>query len=115
MHIHHFYSIDRLVEFGMELAIANQMINTMNQSMAHMDIAGSKMPIPTSNLLFYIVLDGAQAGPFSEAEVIRLIQEKKLTTTTLVWRPGFTAWQESQRVPEIMRLVALAPPPINNK
>lgn len=60
----------------MELAIANQMINTMNQSMAHMDIAGSKMPIPTSNLLFYIVLDGAQAGPFSEAEVIRLIQEK---------------------------------------
>ncbi len=113
MNEHHFYSIDRLVEFGMEMAIASQMINMMNQSMSQMNVAGSTMPNRSGTLgYFYFVLNGVQAGPFSESEVMRLIVEKKLNIHTLAWRPGFTAWQEIQKVPEIMKLVALTPPPV---
>jgi hypothetical protein len=115
MHTHHFYSIDRLVEFGMEMAIANQMIAVMNQSMAQMKVPGAAMPSGQQPAtIYYFVLDGAQAGPFSEVEVTRLILDKKLTATTLVWSPGFTGWREAQQIPAIMKLVALTPPPIQS-
>ncbi|MFM7671936.1 MAG: DUF4339 domain-containing protein [Bacteroidota bacterium] len=105
--------MDRLIEFGMEMAIANQMISVMNQSMAQMKVPGATMPAAQhASMLFYFVLDGAQAGPFSEAEVTRLILDKKISPTTLVWSPGFIAWREAQQVPELMKLVALTPPPI---
>jgi hypothetical protein len=112
MNTNHFYSIDRLVEFGMEMAIANQMISVMNQSMAQMKVPGATIPSsqPTA-ALYYFVIDGSQAGPFSESEVTQLIVEKKLTPATLVWSPGLPGWREAQQVPEIMKLVALTPPP----
>ena len=40
-----FFSIDRLVEFGMSMAVANQMVQTMNQFMQAMHVPGSDMTI----------------------------------------------------------------------
>ena len=36
-----FSTIDRLVEFGMGLAVAQQMVNTMNHCIGNMQIAGT--------------------------------------------------------------------------
>jgi hypothetical protein len=36
-----FYSMDRLFEFGMSMAIAQQMVNSINDMMAKMYIPGS--------------------------------------------------------------------------
>jgi hypothetical protein len=108
-----FYSIDRLVEFGMSMAIAQQMTQSMNQTMQTMHIPGSGNPMqPPPQPVYYAVLDGKQAGPFSETELIRLITDKKLSKETYVWRPGLREWQTAENVPEILRLVALAPPPV---
>ena len=35
-----FNSIDRLVEFGMGMAVAQQMVNTMNYAMSNMKVPG---------------------------------------------------------------------------
>ena len=35
-----FNSIDRLVEFGMGIAVAQQMVNTMNYAMSNMAVPG---------------------------------------------------------------------------
>ena len=109
-----FYSIDRLVEFGMGMAVANQMVNAMNQSMQNMHIPGAgnpmRQPEPPQRV-YYAVLEGKQAGPFSETEMARLINEKKLSRETYVWHTGLREWKTAENVPEIVRLVALAPPP----
>jgi hypothetical protein len=112
-----FYSIDRLVEFGMSMAIARQMVQSMDQTMAAMHIPGAgnpmngALPAPPQPV-YYAMLEGKQAGPFSETELVRLINDRKLSKETYVWRPGLREWQTAENVPEILRLVALAPPPI---
>lgn len=109
-----FFSVDRLVEFGMSLAVARQMTHTMNQTMKDMYVPGTmnqmQAPLPKA---YHVVLDGQQAGPFNEQEMMRLIGEHRITKETLVWTPGMTAWQPVEKVPQVLRLVALAPPPLN--
>ena len=108
-----FYSIDRLIEFGMGMAVAQQMVKSMNEAITNMRIpgAGNPMPPPVQNTrVYYIVLEGKQAGPFSETEVVRLINDKNISKETYVWHPGLPAWKTAENIPEILRLVALSPP-----
>jgi hypothetical protein len=117
-----FYSIDRLMEFGMSMAIAQQMVKSMNDVMANMHIPGVMNPMHTQaqqqqpqppNQMFYAILDGKQAGPFSETELARLITEKKVVKETYIWMPGMKDWQLAENVPSVLRLVALTPPQFN--
>ena len=108
-----FYSIDRLVEFGMSLAVAQQMTQMMNQTMQSMYVPGAMNPMqPPVQKSFYVALDGQQAGPFNEQVMSRLISEHKVNKDTLVWCPGMPAWQAIEKTPEVLKLVALTPPPI---
>jgi hypothetical protein len=106
-----FYSIDRLIEFGMGMAVAQQMVQSMNQTMRDMHIpgAGNSMA-PNPERLYYAVFEGKQAGPFSETEIARLINDKKVSKETLVWYPGLSNWKTAENIPEILKLVALTPP-----
>ena len=47
-----FFSLDRLVEFGMSAAIAQQMIGSMNQSMQQMFTPGSIQTMPQAQADF---------------------------------------------------------------
>jgi hypothetical protein len=108
-----FYSIDRLMEFGMSMAVAQQMVQSMNTTMQNMHIPGAGNPMqPKPAQVYYAVLEGRQAGPFSETELARLINDNKMSKETYVWHPGLREWKTAENVPEILRLVALAPPPI---
>lgn len=108
-----FYSINNLVEFGMGMAVAQQMVRTMNQSIETMKVPGTfnaHQQQPQS--LFYAVVEGKQMGPFSEQEVTRLIKEKKIVNETYIWKPGMQSWELAEKIPEVVRLVALTPPPL---
>ena len=111
-----FYSIDKLVEFGMSVAIANQMASSMNQSFQQMQVpgAGKTMPVNTGNI-YFAVIDGKQSGPYSLTELSRLIKEKKIVKETYIWKPGMSQWNLAENVDEILRLVALTPPPVPTK
>ncbi len=107
-----FFSINRLVEFGMGLAIAQQMVNTMNEAMTSVHIPGSMnknlIPLPQ---FYYAMIEGKQVGPFSEQELSRLIAEKKILKETYIWKPSLPKWEIAENLPEILKLVALTPPP----
>jgi len=106
-----FFSIERLVEFGMGMAVAQQMVNTMNDAMTKMHIPGSMNPMQQPpQQFYYAMIDGKQAGPFSEQELSRLIAEKKVTKESYIWKPGLPKWEIAERLPEILKLVALTPP-----
>jgi hypothetical protein len=115
-----FYSVDRLFEFGMSMAIAQQMVKSMNDMMANMHIPGS-MNHPRSfgqsnaNNIFYAVIDGKQEGPFSETEFARLITNKKVVKETYVWKPGMADWQVAEKIPSVLHIVAMTPPKFNEK
>ncbi len=62
----------------MGMAVAQQMVKTMNDSMTNMHVPGAMNPMEKpEQKFFYAMIEGSQAGPFSEQELARLIAEKK--------------------------------------
>lgn len=112
-----FSSIDRLVEFGMGLSLAQQMINTMNQCMNNMQVAGvnagttgqsqSVVMPKTGSRQWYAVVNDRQVGPLSEQEVSRLIGNNNIDDSTLMWCAGMSGWQMTCNIPEINKLFLL--------
>jgi hypothetical protein len=96
----------------MGMSIAQQMVNTMNNAISNMQVPGSTLTIHAHLQFYYVVIENKQSGPFTEQELTRLIIEKKITKETYIWKPGMSNWELAENVPEILKLVALAPPPI---
>ncbi len=108
-----FYSMDKLVEFGVSFAIANQMVSSMNQTIRQMDVPGAGRPMPAqTEQVYYVVLDGQQSGPYSLSELSRLIMQKKVVKETYIWKPGMAQWDLAENIEDVLRLVMLTPPPI---
>ncbi len=108
-----FFSIDRLVEFGVSIAIANQMAQAMNQYMQTMHVPGSSKNISQPlQQIFYVVINSTPVGPLDSCALSQLIFQKKITKDSLAWMPGMLGWQPIEKVPSILKLVALTPPPI---
>lgn len=108
------FSIDRLVEFGLGIGVAQQMVKSMNHALQNTYIPGTMNPMAGGTQLptaFHVILDGKQAGPFSEGELTRLIAQGSVDKSTYVWKAGMPNWQRCENVPEVLRLVALCPPP----
>ena len=109
-----FFSIDRLVEFGLSMGIAQQMVGMMNQYMQSMYVPGSIQSMPHSMLpICYVAINGQQIGPVNDAELSQLIAQKKINKDTMAWVPGMAAWQPIEQIPAILKIVALMPPPLN--
>lgn len=108
-----FFSIDRLVEFGMGMAMAQQMVQVMNLSMKHLYVPGSMQSIPTpQGQTFYVAVKGQSVGPLTESDFFRMVTEKTVTKDSLAWMPGMLGWQPIEQIPAILKIIALAPPPI---
>lgn len=112
-----FSSIDRLIEFGMGMSLAQQMVNTMNYTMANMRVPGvngqstgcavnSAMPSPNA-AKWYAVVDDRQAGPLTDAEMTELVRRNKISNNTLIWCAGMPAWRMAQDIPEINKILLL--------
>ena len=102
-----FSSMERLMELGMSMAVAQQMTATMNHAIANMSTPGSGAPI-RSQVEYFVVVDGAQAGPLSESELKQLIDSKKVTSDSLIWYRGLSAWKMVKDVPEANKWILLS-------
>lgn len=111
-----FSSIDRLVEFGMGLSLAQQMVNTMNHAMNNMQVAGvnagttGQTGCASASMTathWYTVVDNRQVGPLNTAELTKLIDNDSIQENSLVWRPGMSGWQMACNVPEINKIFLL--------
>lgn len=110
-----FFSVDKLIEFGMGMAMAQQMVRAMNQSMQSMYVPGSiqSMSPPDAPKVYYVIIDGNQVGPLNEKEVATLVANKSIQKDTLAWMPGMSGWLPVEKVPAILKIIALSPPPVN--
>lgn len=109
-----FNSLDRLLEFGMSMAVAQQMMQTMSHAMQNMNTPQFKnvnMPLPEPKHFFALVNDIPQ-GPFTEQELSGHILANRITKDTFVWFQGMPGWMQALQVPEVTKLFSLMPPPI---
>lgn len=107
-------SIERLLEFGMSLAVAQQMMQTMNYALRNVmtpQFDQVNIPLP-KQIQFYALVNDIPQGPFTEAELGGHIAASRVNKDTLVWMHGIPGWMKAQQVPEVARLLALSPPPI---
>ncbi len=105
-----FFAMDRLMEFGLSMGMANQMVNMMNQNLQNVQIPENARPVLPKAVEWYAVLDGKPNGPFTEKEMKGLLLDKKLSKDTLVWSAGMSAWQPVESTMEIQRLILQLPP-----
>lgn len=107
-----FSSIDKLMEFGLGMGVATQMMRTMNYAMSQTQVPGvSFVPsqvLQVSNRASYYVVIGEQvAGPFDEQELGRLASDGSLTESSLVWSIGMNNWKRGNEIPEVYKVILL--------
>ena len=106
-----YYSLDRLVEFGLGASVASQMISSMNQSIGSMTTPGAgNVMLPNDGALYYVANAGTAEGPFSATELARMLRDGDVGKETYIWRPGMVKCDLALNMPEVLRLVAIVPP-----
>ena len=109
-----FNSIEKMMEFGMSMAVAQQMMQTMNHAMQNITTPQFKnvnVPLPQT-VQFYALVNDIPQGPFTEQELSGHIVANRVCKETLAWLNGMPGWMQAQQIPEVARLFALMPPPI---
>ena len=77
----HFFSIDRLIEFGMGMAIAQQMVGSMNNAFQNMATPGvDTMHQGTAGIndqFYYAMIKDKQVGPLSLKDLLLSEENQK--------------------------------------
>lgn len=97
-------SIDNLVELGLEMALARNLVTCFNQNL---DSAMLPMEYTIQNA--HVSIDNHDVGPLNEVEIRQLFCEGKLFADTLAWIPGMPEWQTIEQIPAILKIIALTP------
>ncbi|WP_417547693.1 DUF4339 domain-containing protein [Marinobacter segnicrescens] len=111
-----FFSVDRLLEFGLGMTAAQHMVKSMNDSLESMQIPGtdrSKFGVPQAK--YFVVIDEEVVGPLTDSEMFQCTTSGHLQKDTYVWMPGMTDWKRAAEVPEVIKFVALCPPPFKGE
>lgn len=100
------FSIERLLEFGVGMAIARQMTEKVNRSLMSIEHSQDTHTQDKHNQV-YVVVNGEQAGPFNEEELKQLFVQKTIGTETLAWFQGLSQWKRLVDIPELYRILLL--------
>lgn len=103
-----FSSIDRLVEFGLGIGVAQQMVNTMNHAIGNMALPGTAINSNQQpSTAYYAIIDAKQAGPLTPDELNLLVKKGAIVDDTLMWRTGLPAWRMAADIPDVKKLILL--------
>jgi hypothetical protein len=101
-----FNSIEKLMEFGMSMAIAQQMMQTMNHALNNMQtpqFSNLSMPL-AAQIMYYALVNDIPQGPFTESEINNFIITKSIDEDTLIWNKELPGWMAAKQVPVINKL-----------
>jgi hypothetical protein len=106
-------SIEKLIEFGMSMSIAQQMMQTMNHAIQNMVTPQfQQVNVPVPKLVqYYALVNDIPQGPFTEQELLNHIVDNHITNETFVWHNGMPGWMPAKQVPEVSKIINLMPPP----
>jgi len=91
-----FNSIDKLVEFGIGMSMAQQMMTVMNQSMSQMQtpqFKNTNVPI-IKDKQYHVILNNIPQGPLTKQEVVNHLANGNLNEENLIWFDGLSGWMK---------------------
>jgi membrane protease subunit (stomatin/prohibitin family) len=94
---------------GIGFAMAQQMAQQMTGQQAGV---GAPPPIPGGQKMYYVAVNGQQTGPFTMPELQQKALQGQLTSQSLLWTQGMSAWTAAGSVAGLSQMFAVAPPPI---
>jgi len=102
--------IERILELGIGMTMIRQMPDMLGNMVPPVSQPGSiSVPPPIQEeKKTYLAVDNTQAGPFSDAELQKLIDNSLLTQETLVWKAGMSTWLPASQVPDVNKLFLLS-------
>ena len=102
--------IEKMMELGIGMSMIQQMPAMINNVIAQPNAQGGVITPPPikEQSQTYLAVDGTQAGPFTDEELVKLAQNSLLTPETLVWKAGMSEWTKAAQVPEVNKLFFLA-------
>ena len=102
--------IEKMMELGIGLSMIQQMPAMIGSVMPQANPGvGSLTPPPMKEeSRTYLAVDGTQAGPFTDEELVKLVQNQLLTPETLVWKTGMSTWAPASQVPDVNKLFILS-------
>lgn len=104
-----FFSLDRFFKLGLGMGVANQMTNVVNESMRSIHISETQN---ATSKIYYVTIEGKAVGPLNDGELMQLIFQNKVNKDTLVWMPNMSGWKTIENIPEVLKVMALTPPPL---
>ena len=69
-------------------------------------------PPPPPVTQYFVAVNGAQTGPFSEQVMMQMVQQGSLKKESMVWKNGMAAWAAADQVAELAKLFSAVPPPL---
>lgn len=90
-------------------AVGQNLVGTMNNAMS---IQTQVPPIPNSNVVFNVVINGQSEGPYDINALTQMVANGLIKSDTLVWRPGMSNWQPANTASELQNLFGAVPPPV---
>ena len=101
---------DKMIEMSMGMTVAREMSRMTEAAMTQNQQPRYNTPPPATapvSVQIYASINNTQAGPFTESEVITLIQRGMITNETFVWKAGLPNWLPANQVPEVGKLLLL--------
>lgn len=97
---------------GMGMAMAQQMAGAAAGPWgASSQPAAMAPPPPPVEHVWHIAENGETKGPFSKAQMGRMVSQGSLGRDTYVWTQGQDGWKKADEVQELAQLFTIAPPP----
>ena len=82
---------DKVVEFGMGMAVCQQIPQMMNAA-ANAANQPAPPPIPKATA-YFLAIEGKQYGPFTVEQLRPFVPTGQINAQTLVWCQGMNAWE----------------------
>ena len=96
---------------GVGIAAGGQMTSVTSHLNTNPTNVSSPPPLPTSNVQYYLAVNGAQQGPYNMETIVSAIRGGNITRDQLIWRAGMLNWDKIVTLAEFSPYFN-APPPI---
>ncbi|MBQ5874456.1 MAG: DUF4339 domain-containing protein, partial [Alistipes sp.] len=93
-------------------AVGNNMANMMGNMMHNMTQPQAPTPPPVAVTQYFVVINGAQAGPYTHSHIRQMIVAGQLNRTSYIWKQGMPTWDVIGSLPEFADAFGAVPPPI---
>ncbi|MBV7394896.1 SPFH domain-containing protein [Mameliella sediminis] len=112
-------AMDQSMGMGFGAGMGMQMANSMAQQgpwgaapqHAQPQAAPMAPPPPPVEHVWHLAKNGQTSGPFSKADLGKMVATGELTRETHAWTQGQDGWKRAGEVPELAQLFTVMPPP----